>query len=325
MTPQDIKIKMTSSSSSSSSMYNHTAFSESGFLDSEPLHLSGNSAGFDGFDFDLDDDEVDDGERLFADSKGSADLAVLLDDSQGSAAMDFQFETLESSLNDMRFSAIQENGPGERPARRRNQRRRDGSPSPLSRSCGRIQLNAIDFDPPAAQRGSFVSAAQSASGCFGGPRRQASEGDLSMLSYATAQSSPQPNPAQLAFRSVPEGGHVTEDSYNEALQSLARSMKRTEETRRHVMMQRNMLTPAQQAALSSAKEQLQAQNHQVQQQATHAAPVPALPAQEVHESSQRSSIVAAFLSGSRGTLTNGLEQSRKQLSMYMGQMNNQTF
>jgi len=297
---------MTLSSSSNNNMYSHTAFTDSGFLDSAPLHLSGNSADF--FDFDLDDDEVND-DGAFANSKGSADLEVLVDGSQGSATMDFEFETLEGSLHDMRFSAIQENGLGERPAHRRNQRQsqRGGSPCQPTRSCGRM----IDFDPPAAQRGSFAG--------FHGSHRQASEGDLlSISSYATAQSSPQPNP----FRSVPEEGHMTEDSYKDALQSLARSMKRTEETRRHVMMHRSMLTPAQQAALSSAKEQLQAQNQQVQQRATHVArPVPA---QEAHEGSQRSSIVAAFLSGSRGTLTNGLEQSRKQLSMYMGQMNNQT-
>ena len=78
-------------------------------------------------------------------------------------------------------------------------------------------------------------------------------------------------------------------------------MKRTEESRRHVMMQRNMLSLDQQRALSLAKEQLQQQNQQVQ-----------------------SSIMTSFFTGSRGTLTDGLEQSRKQISMYMGQVNHQT-
>lgn len=38
----------------------------------------------------------------------------------------------------------------------------------------------------------------------------------------------------------------------------------------------------------------------------------------------RFSKTAAFFSGSRSTLTNGLEQSRRQLNMYMDQLNNQT-
>lgn len=328
--------------SSSSSSYNHTAFpDESEFLDSEPLHLSGVSE----FDFILDDedDEINDSEvdgdadRLFADSKGSADLDAFLDSQE--AAMDFEFETVESSLTKMSFSAITEesetmrnsgNSQGYRPQSRR--RNRNSSSGPQDRSS-RFSVNAVNFDPPAAQqqRHSY-SLTQSMPpqrvGGFGQPRRLASESDLSMCSYSTAQSTPMPNPVP-ALRRVSEGPNLTEASYNDALRNLAESMKRTEATRRHVMMQRDMLSPVQQAALSSAKEQLQAQYQQVQQQATQeqqqtTAPESAPQEDMQQESSQRSSIMAAFFSGSRGTLTNNLAQSRKQLGLYMNQMNNQT-
>ena len=81
------------------------------------------------------------------------------------------------------------------------------------------------------------------------------------------------------------------------LQKLFESMKRTEESRRHVMMHRSMLTKEQQLAIHLAKEQLAHQNERAQ---------------------------SGFFSGSRSTLTNGLEQSRMQLSLYVGQMANKT-
>lgn len=104
-----------------------------------------------------------------------------------------------------------------------------------------------------------------------------------------------------------------EAEYNEALQSLADSMQRTEVTRRQVMLQRQILMPMQQQ-----------QTQQVQQQVF---PPPPSPQQHQDRSISpgRSSILNAFFSGSRCTLTNGLEQSRKQLNMYMTQMNQQTF
>lgn len=201
---------------------------------------------------------------------------------------------------------------------------------------------------------------------------------------------------------------VGDSQYNKALQRLAESMKRTEESRSHVMMQRDMLTPEQKRALSAAKQQLNKQGirganvNDIQtptqlmspsrtqvtargssramppQVARHVSPAPQVqfadtisnrhsvytsnsvspppgsgsqvqfsnnnndiitPNSSNHSNpnsypaphqggggsgGDKSSIVAAFLSGSRGTLTTGLEQSRKQLSMYMGQVHNQT-
>lgn len=235
-----------------------------------------------------------------------------------------------------------------------------------------------------------------------------------------------------AHQAVPQA-QVSDSQYNKALQRLAESMKRTEESRSHVMMQRDMLTSEQKRALTAAKQQLNKQRiqgtshvnvnnamspQQVQSQrimspprtqatgrgrgssqvippqaARHVSPAPHPqvqfadtisnrhnnytsnqsvsnsvspppgPSPHVHfsnannnditpntsnhsshsnpnsypaphqggggsggqgQNNDKSSMVAQFLSGSRGTLTTGLEQSRKQLSMYMGQVHNQT-
>lgn len=369
--------------------YAHTAFTdESEFLDAEPLHLSTGSTGLDGFDFNLLDEE-DNGERLFADSRASADLARMLAISQGSAGdslansrgssgMDFQeFDTLEASisnsLNNMRFDSIQEENGGMRssgmslsssrgsvlsssrgaacrPAPPAHAQRRATASRPLSRS-----FNSINFDPPAAQNVPYP-ARRTSRQRFGGIQKQTSHGDLfqrhthtshsdlsmagdqSMTSYATAPSqnlhSPQPERQVAALRLPTEEDQPSEGQYNEALYKLAQSMKRSNESRRHMIHCREMLTPQQQEALTTAKEQLQQMNHQVQQQVDQqvvAAPVPQGDVQQCPQASvdplndtPSSSRVTAFLSGSRGTLTTGLEQSRKQLSVYMGQMKNQT-
>ena len=118
------------------------------------------------------------------------------------------------------------------------------------------------------------------------------------------------------FRSLAIDAQFTEAKYNEALQKLADSMQRTEETRRQVMLQRQILIPMQQQG------QVLAQTQRVYQR-----PPPSPEQVEGGRSISpgRSSILNAFFSGSRCTLTNGLDQSRKQLSMYMTQINQQTF
>lgn len=86
--------------------------------------------------------------------------------------------------------------------------------------------------------------------------------------------------------------HSADAQYNSALQNLAESMKRTEESRRYVMqMQREMLTESQKKALSSAKEQLRQQN-QMQQQPTTTSPVQHQ-ASRRRNSSAMSSIISA--------------------------------
>ncbi len=118
------------------------------------------------------------------------------------------------------------------------------------------------------------------------------------------------------FRSLAIDAQFTEAKYNEALQKLADSMQRTEETRRQVILQRELLLPTQQQGQTIA-----------QTQRMHHPPPPSLERVEgrLSISPGRSSILNAFFSGSRCTLTNGLDQSRKQLSMYLTQINQQTF
>eukprot|EP00584_Thalassiosira_punctigera_P025145 CAMPEP_0172566990 /NCGR_PEP_ID=MMETSP1067-20121228/114074_1 /TAXON_ID=265564 ORGANISM="Thalassiosira punctigera, Strain Tpunct2005C2" /NCGR_SAMPLE_ID=MMETSP1067 /ASSEMBLY_ACC=CAM_ASM_000444 /LENGTH=289 /DNA_ID=CAMNT_0013358239 /DNA_START=8 /DNA_END=877 /DNA_ORIENTATION=+ len=274
------------------------------FLDAEALHLSENGA-LDDFEFLLEEGS-NSGERLF-DSRGSADLDALLRDSRGSAAMDFDFEALKNSLSSMHVDAIHAGGDpamsvnmselttssGSSGHPVRHSHIRDRSPSPQKRSeQRRFQLNAVNFDPPSDREQSQPQ-----------PQKQQHFGQASHDDQPCAPSS-------------------SEEQYNEALQKLAESMKRTEESRKHVMMQRDMLTPAQQWALSSAKERLN--RHPPQQQLQVSPPDPQTHTAPRSISPGRSSIMAAFFSGSRGTLTNGLEQSRKQLSAYIGSVNHQT-
>jgi len=277
----------------SSSNYHTTFPVNSQFLDAE-LHLSGQSAEIDLFDFVLEEGEDGD-ERIFSYSRGSSGLDAQ-SNSRGSAAMDFQeFENLEGSLNNRRVDTIQDNET-RRSSYSGRHSQRDRSPS--SQAHRGFQMNEISFDPPVQQH-----------------QRQTSHGDLPMSSYAMAQTSPTPNNNNSQLQPVvyehSEGGQYSKVQYNEALRKLADSMKRTEESRRYVMMQRNMLSPAQQHAISSAKEHLQQQVVAVSPQDGQGSTRSLSPG--------RSSIMAAFFSGSRGTLTNGLDQSRRQLSMYMGQ------
>jgi hypothetical protein len=109
--------------------------------------------------------------------------------------------------------------------------------------------------------------------------------------------------------------------YSQALMKLAYSMQRTEESRKQVMLQRSLLTPDQQHALKIAKEQFRVQTELIAQKS-----------QQVQTASNNtysrqvnnappissSSIIDAFFSGSRGSLTTGLDQSRMQLNNYMG-------
>lgn len=85
---------------------------------------------------------------------------------------------------------------------------------------------------------------------------------------------------------------LTLEEYNAALEKLAQSMKRTEASRQHLLQHREQLEAAK---------------------------------REILLDQQRSIAMAQFLSGSRSTLTGGLEQSRRQIASYMGSMNHQTF
>ncbi len=292
-------------------------------VESDPLNLSRPS---ELFDFVLDDD-VEDERGVLANSRGSSVMEELLlsrsTNAPGSDTMDYQdFDDLGNSLTDVPpFDAMMTLSDTQSlPARRRCKRSTRNGPASRSFNDGQktkklYALNrAMNFDPPV---------------------KRISHDDISVCSYATAQSSHDcpplfntPLPAQL----VEEGDEV---QYSEALQKLAESMRRTEESRKLVLMQRRMLTPDQQYSLNVAKEQLRQQTQLVAQQFQPSQDQPqrcSFSSSQGGDSSTtrslspgRSSIIDAFFSGSRGTLTNGLDQSRTQLGNYMGQMNQRTF
>ncbi|KAL7499004.1 hypothetical protein ACHAWT_010053 [Skeletonema menzelii] len=178
-----------------------------------------------------------------------------------------------------------------------SQNRRGRSPV-ANRPRKRISVKDVDFDPiPSLET----------------QQHRNSIDDLtSLCSFNTAQTSGPLHNSSSSLLNPEE-----QVDYHSALASLAQSMRRTEQSRRQVMLQRSLLTPNQRVALEEARyRQLQA----IQTEAL--IPVQTPTAREL--SPTRSSIVDAFFAGSRSTLTNGLEQSRRQLRNYMGQVQNQT-
>lgn len=130
------------------------------------------------------------------------------------------------------------------------------------------------------------------------PSRQ-SFSDVSMCSYTTApqqQESTTHNhnhmlPSTPNTINTPLSKFSTTQDYNSQLQNLAASIQRTEESRRVVaMMQRRMLTPEQKVALKSTTERLRHDNQQVQ-----------------------SSVMGRLM-----------QQGRRQLGVYMGQVGQRT-
>ena len=123
------------------------------------------------------------------------------------------------------------------------------------------------------------------------------------------------------------------EEYSQALMKLAYSMQRTEESRKQVMLQRSLLTPDQQHALKIAKEQFRVQTELVAQKSqqvqssnnTSSGQVgPENTSSMMTKPISSSSIIDAFFSGSRGSLTTGLDQSRMQLNNYMGNVHQRT-
>mmetsp|Transcript_14722 Transcript_14722/g.21831 ORF Transcript_14722/g.21831 Transcript_14722/m.21831 type:complete len:321 (+) Transcript_14722:63-1025(+) len=168
----------------------------------------------------------------------------------------------------------------------------------------RISVKDVDFDPTPSLNDT--------------QQHRHSHDDLSLCSFNTAQTSQvasDPLNASSSSLLKPDGEQV---NYHSALASLAQSMQRTEQSRRHVMLQISRLTPDQRAALEEAR------HRQLQAIQTEALIPVQTPTSTRELSPTRSSIVNAFFAGSRGTLTNGLEQSRRQLRNYMGQVQNQT-
>ena len=261
----------------SSSDYQASSLDESEYLDAMPLHLSDQGAAddLDGFDFILDNVDEDSA------AGSSAEIFdALLSNSTNSGG----------SSNDMHFDSIQEHldgfdpTPAPKPSRhRRGKRERSASPQ----ANRQFQMNGINFDPPA--------------------RRQASHGDLSMMSMSSVNNTSHHHEATNNNR--PAG--ISKSQYTEALRKLAMSMKQTQESREHVCkMKREYLTPAQQAALAKAKEELQKQNEAIQKVASSTSAAHAqVTASPVTPPQAGSSLMTAFFTGT--------QQSRKHLGNYM--------
>ena len=119
--------------------------------------------------------------------------------------------------------------------------------------------------------------------------------------------------------------------YHEALQKLAASMKRSELSRRQVMMQRNT---HQHYQAHQVRNQVLTSIEQEQQRAVsfgNTSPVSVADSSSVESNNRiisptfpalpdKATIMKDFFSGSRGTLTNGLENSRMALRVYASEM-----
>jgi hypothetical protein len=299
--------------------------------DEEPssslLHLSNSTDASVDILADLDDPDSDERLSLLFQSTGSgssqaADERMLIDSMKTSviSAMDEEVHKMSSSMHDLSFDPVDEFD--EVAFSRRNslylenfdrsmivesikasQESKTRGRSPVAtRPRKRISVKDVDFDPiPSLET----------------QQHRHSIDDLaSLCSFNTAQTSdPLHNSSTSLSLLNPEEQQV---SYHSALSSLAQSMKRTEESRRQVMMQRSLLTPAQRASLEEAR------NRQLQAIQTEALIPVQTPTSTRELSPTRSGIVDAFFAGSRSTLTNGLEQSRRQLRNYMSQVQNQT-
>jgi hypothetical protein len=250
----------------------------------------------DGFDFNLEEDNDD---LMLADSKTS------------NVSMDLNFEEMKeeltSSLNDLNFedalSEVDEPQPMSRPST--DARASRGRRSLLSKSKT-FQMKDINFDPPAANNGSSLN------------------DDVSFVTAQTQATNQVSNalPSSASLSSVGQSTVFTLENYNGALEQLAKTMKRTEESRRQVMLQRAMLA-------QQEEDQRQAEEQALRQAMAYRAASMRNQMNSgfegMNNGSSSLSGAAGFFTGSSGTLTSGLAQSRRQLQMYMAQMNGQTF
>jgi hypothetical protein len=257
-------------------------------------------------------------EEMYRMSNSMHDLTFDPVDEHDALAISRRNSLYLDTMNDLGFDLM--NGRASRRASLANSvnnSRRGRSPASPDRPRKRISVKDVDFDPIPS---------------LNAQQQHPSHNDLSMSSFNTAQIS------QGAADHPLESSHQTyfkislllllssksllkpeeQAKYHTALASLAKSMQRTELSRREVMLQRSLLTSSQRLALEEAR------HRQLQAIQTEALIPVQTPASSRELSPTRSSIVNAFFAGSRGTLTNGLEQSRRQLRNYMSQIQNQT-
>mmetsp|Transcript_10632 Transcript_10632/g.23204 ORF Transcript_10632/g.23204 Transcript_10632/m.23204 type:complete len:251 (+) Transcript_10632:268-1020(+) len=238
------------------------------------VFLDDELGGDDEFDFIFEDDGGD----------GGCEFDGLLSNSIGSDGMDLKFETIEH----YNVVPAQENetslptNSADCQHSLRTKRERSPSPRPCKQKIFHMNTT-VNFDPPA---------------------KRVSDSDISM-SYT--RSSPEARSTSHQVYEEPTAIHpYTKDQYTEALHNLAESMKRSEMTRRHVMMQHAMLPLEQQRALYLAKERLGQQNRQIQ-----------------HEQQPSTAVVTSFFHA-RGSFVEKIEESRKKIGMYMSQVSHRT-
>mmetsp|Transcript_15006 Transcript_15006/g.31869 ORF Transcript_15006/g.31869 Transcript_15006/m.31869 type:complete len:791 (+) Transcript_15006:377-2749(+) len=155
------------------------------------------------------------------------------------------------------------------------QDKQDHSPSPhYPHDQRNFPTDTVEFVPSAQQQEPNITYQHQGQH----PSHSVIDIDLCMSCSIPVTSSSAPSSANQHV-SESKSAIVLHPLYNEALQKLAESMKRTEVTRRHVMMlkrseatrrhvamHRSMLGPEQQRALCLAKERLNQQNQQGQQE-----------------------------------------------------------
>lgn len=235
--------------------------------------------------------------------EGENDDLMLADSKTSNVSMDIQFEEMKeeltSSLNDLNFEDALSEEDEPQPMRRPSTSR--GRRSLLSKSKT-FQMKDINFDPPSANNDSSL------------------KDEISFLTaqaHATNQVS-NALPSSASLSSMGQSSVFTLENYNEALEQLAKTMKRTEESRRQVMLQRAMI----------AQQEEEQRNAEEQAMAFRAASMRSqmnTGFEGMNNGSSALSGAAGFFTGSNATLTSGLAQSRRQLQMYMAQINGQTF
>jgi hypothetical protein len=243
-------------------------------------------------------------EEMYRMSNSMHDLTFDPVDEHDALAISRRNSLYLDTMNDLGYDLM--NGRASRRAslsHSNNNSRRGRSPASPDRPRKRISVKDVDFDPIPS---------------LNAQKQHPSHDDLSMCSFNTAQTSQGAADHSLESSSMSLLKPEEQAKYHTALASLAESMQRTELSRRQVMLQRSLLTPSQRLALEEAR------HRQLQAIQTEALIPVQTPASTRELSPTRSSIVNAFFAGSRGTLTNGLEQSRRQLRNYVSQVQNQT-
>lgn len=333
----------------------HSAFAEAELFDAEPLRLS-SQGGQEELDVDSFDFTLDDSARIFAHC--SDDLEGMLTDSKTSVDLVRMFleefnrmmDSTPLNYDSMRFDSIQvqvqeKNEVYQSSYNNVHSSRRRNSQHPTITQ--RLQVkNEVKFDPAPynyqkhqqlrrsncnnldvmmeTTSSSYIASASSNNFCQPKSRPQPQR-------RVTLDSDMAPSLSQLINSGLHQEGSTQNFEYHEAVRKLAESMIRTELSRRELMMQHTPVSSEpvspqhhrqhqhQQVVITSAQQQLQ---QRVAGTSSVVAPKRTISRESLEDLSpnDRSSVMADFFPGSRGSLTNGLEHSRKQLKLHVDQV-----